>query len=482
VPIYDISKIESLPLTAIPQDEQRIWETADGRTFVIGDRVVSPDGQSIDWEYTDKYAIHDGYYIAGYGYDRPAGVLNAEHYPIGHFTLGKEEYFVTNSDQGDWFCFTADGMLAGCLFGGPTGYGLRRWTMPEWDYGKTQLQDIRLSQEHYQGCVVKADDGNIYAVAGHNHASIVKIDGLEQLARLPATTLPVTATDLDAASTWALKVATISKAKAEPKAAKLAYVTKPMDINGSLDEWPDDLFVTIYDYWKRALTGAVLVTHSEGAFAYDDKNLYVAARTIDDAPYDNQAQDPVRLFKSGAALDVNLALDPNADPNRTQPAAGDIRILIAQIKGKPTIVLYRPVVPGTPDSKKVHFVSPVATTEMDEVKVLDDATAAFGVGNGQKSDWAWEVDAAIPWADLGVPAPKVGTKIKGDIGLLLADQNGISTQRRYYWSAKSQTMVADLAGEARLAPSLWGDIYASEPDDTMKFGPADVDVDMGPGP
>ena len=79
--------------------------------------------------------------------------------------------------------------------------------------------------------------------------------------------------------------------------------------------------------------------------------------------------------------------------------------------------------------------------------------------------------AAIPWKALRVDAPHIGTHLRGDIGVLQADQNGVQTINRLYWSGKTQRVVSDLPSEARIAPALWGDLYFTEADKSMKFGP-----------
>jgi len=477
-PQYDLTKAESVPpQTHGPHSSspgERVWGTEDGRTFVIGDRLIDADGKTQLWEYFDRFAEHEGFYHSNWGYNRPAGSLNQEHSPIGHFYLTtmqgkKEEFFVTNSDQGDLFTFTGDGMLVGCLFGGPAGYGLRRWTMPEWEHNKTILDDVRLDQEHYQGWAGTAEDGKLYVIAGHNHASVVRVDGLEGMQRLPAASVTVTAKDLTEAQAWDIERLTREKLRQEPKVAKMPYLEKPVEVNGSLDDWPDDLFVTIQDEIKRGFgVPDETIVHIAGALAYDDKYLYVASKALDTPQLRNTAVELMRLFKSGDAVDITLGLDPKADPKRVMPQAGDLRILISRVKNQPVVVLYRPVVPGTPSEKAVRFTSPVAQTTIDVVKVIEDAQVEFNQG---------VVEAAIPWASLGVTAPKVDTVIRGDVGMLVADQNGVATAMRYYWSGKAQTVVCDLAGEARLAPSLWGEFYCSEPDKEMKFGPGDVDIE-----
>jgi len=467
VPVYDLKTVEKLP-----RFDQQNWETEDGRCLVIWDRLLAPDGKTPLWEYEDKYAVFAGYYISGWGYDRPAGKLNAEQTVFGHFSLpdaqGKmEEYFVTNSDQGDWFVFTGDGVLLGCIFGGPTGYGKRQWTMPEWEPGKVDLTDLRLGQEHYQGCVVRADDGKVYAVAGHNHVSLVRVDGLEQLQRLSGA-FTVTAQDQASTRDWEVQKAAIERLQAEPKIARLVY-TQGINTDGALDDWPDELFFNVHEYIKQNLGVWTPIVHSQAALACDENNLYIAARVTDTSPLKNSATDPKLLFKGGDALDVWLGLDTKADPARKAPAPGDVRILIAMLKGQPVAEIFRYNVPGADPVRGQRYKSPVAETYIDVVETLDDANVEL-----KKTEDGWTAEVAIPWKALGVPPFQVGDMIRGDVGVLESDENGMRTIERLYWSGKSQIVVCDTPSEARISPILWGDFKVMSADTTMKFGPEDV--------
>jgi len=475
-PLYDLRQPETIAI-----EGYRVYGLDDGRYFTIGDHLYSADGKTELWAYHDKYDFHEGFYAAGFGSNRPPGVLVQLHSTIGHFRLNGEEFIVANSDGADWPVFTGDGMLLGCIFGGPAGYGLRAWSMPEALHNVTDLSDVRPGQEHYGGQVVKAEDGKVYAIAGHNHVSIVLVEGLERLQRLPVATVAVSPTDLTAAQTWTLQTQTLEHAREEPKVAKLPFIPRAMTIDGELSDWPDELFMTIHDYWQRSfMSPPKYILHTQGALAYDEQNLYVALRTIDSAPMANTAQDLQKLFKFGAAIDVTLGLAANADPARKQPVTGDVRLLISEAHGKPVVVIYHPVAPGVPADKHVRFVSPVAQTDMDMVTVIEDANVAVGLKDPLEK-WHWMAEAAIPWKAIGLAAPKIGTVIRGDIGVLLADDNGVHTSQRLYWSGKAQTMVCDLAGEARLFPSLWGELLCAEPDAAMRFGPGDVDTGGGAG-
>ena len=471
IPVYDLAKREALPITSYAN-----WGTADGRIFEIYDRLVSADGKTSLWDYYDKWNMFEGFYASGFGFERPPGELVWEHKITGHFTAGKEEFFCTNSDPGDWFLFTADGMMAGCLFGGPHGFPLRSWTIPEWIPGKTDLSRIRQDQEHYQGSVITAENGVVYAIAGHCHVSIIRVEGLEQTRRATGT-ITVTKEDVIATQHWLTQRQLVSQLRGEPKVAKFCRLDRPIQVDGSLDDWAEDLFVNIHDYVQHGREGDKYIVHSQGALAYDDTNLYVAVRTMDRNGMRNSAQDYTRLFKSGDCVDVTLGVDPAADPQRTAPAPGDVRALIAMVGNKPVITIYRPRVPTAPPDKRISFTSPVAQTDIDVVTVLDPAQVAVVVESGTgNTKFARYVEAAIPWKALGLTAPASGSKLRGDIGLLLGDENGVKTAGRLYWSGKAQTMVSDLAVEARLNPALWGELDAIEPEKSQHFGPGEVDL------
>jgi hypothetical protein len=255
----------------------------------------------------------------------------------------------------------------------------------------------------------------------------------------------------------------------EPKVAKIPNVLKPINISGSLEDWPAEIFMPIREYWKLSLTSREFITDATGAMAYDFDNLYICAKVQDSSPHKNAADTASMMFKGGDAVDVTLGMDPNADPKRTSATTGDIRILIGVVRGKPVAVLYKPVDPTAPADKHAKFTSPVGQTLMDRVEVIPDARIAVTTEPG-KEGVIWAItEVAIPWTSLGFPAPENGTKLRGDIGLLESDPNGVSTTNRIYWSGKTQTVVCDIPSEARLTPSLWGELYFQDPDKSIRF-------------
>jgi hypothetical protein len=471
VPVYDMAKLELLPLL-----DQINWTTGDGRTFVIGNRLLAPDGTTTLWSYPDNFLGGFGDARSGFGHDRPAGVLNGELTPIGHFTLGKEELFVANSNQGDWFVYTGDGFLVGCIFGGPSGFGRRNWNMPDWTPGKVDLSDVRLPGEHYFGSVTKADDGKVYAIAGHNHISVVRVDGFEGLSRLSGGALTVTNTDLKQTAAWELEKTAREQQRQEVKTARIVSIDQGITVDGALDDWPPQLSFVVHDWLERSpFSAPKRHIDTEAAVIADADNLYVAVRTVQGMK--NAGGDVKTLFKTGDCVDICLGLDPKADPQRRTPVPGDVRIVVARVKGEPVMVIYKAVVANAKADTRTLFSSPVGEVNFDVVAVVPEPNVSFAEEARSATEKGTTIEIAIPWTLLGVPVPPIGTRLRGDVGVIVGDEGGVKTVARHYWSGKAQTIISDVPSEARLAPALWGDFYVTEPDKDMKFGNAgDIDL------
>ena len=441
-PTYDINKLEEVPALS----GQSTWTTEDGGTFTTANAMLTPEGKSL-WEIRDPAPG-----VNRSGAPRLPGVPVAQFEVVGHVKVAGEELFVTNGNYGDWFVTTRDGLMPIWIFGGPPGYGHAHWTMPECIPGKTQLTDVRMDAEDFCGTITRADDGHVYLIAGGNHNSIVRVDGLEGMVRLHGS-LTVTKDDLEKARAWQVKKAAIENELQEPKIDTVSYAdNEDIVVDGVLDEWAPYPFMTVHEHHDD-LKGDV--PDAQVALAYNGDNLYVGAHCDVKGEMMNSAGNIHTLFKGGDAVDICLGLDPAANPARTQPVAGDLRILIArQAEDRLVAVLYRPVVPGTPmDARTRYFTTSGGEVFIDVVKVIEDAEIAV------KSDKrTWTLEARIPWKSLGVTAPTVDSHLRGDAGMLLADQNGLRTVDRWYWSGKSQTTVSDDPTEARLTPGLWGEL------------------------
>ncbi len=80
--------------------------------------------------------------------------------------------------------------------------------------------------------------------------------------------------------------------------------------------------------------------------SYDATNLYFRYTVTSPAQLVNGVVDPLTIFRGGNLLDIQIGADPKADPKRTKPAPGDVRLLISQRDGKPWAVMLRPKVAG----------------------------------------------------------------------------------------------------------------------------------------
>jgi hypothetical protein len=250
----------------------------------------------------------------------------------------------------------------------------------------------------------------------------------------------------------------------EPRRYAVRYLENPLrGSDGRLTAWLAAPFLTIRQHTDKQSNRTV--KDAEASLMYDDRYLYVAARVLDDSPMTNSASgdDPDqwrRAFKHGDALDVQLGLDAKADPSRREPGPGDLRLLITRLAGraKPAIVLYRYVVPGTPPERRVRFQSPIAETWVAEVRELNGADVFLDCERG-----LWRLEARVPWESLGVSAPASSARLRGDVGVLWSDPQGLVTVDRDYWSSKTRTMVSDLALEAGVIPALWGELVLEDP-------------------
>ncbi len=176
--------------------------------------------------------------------------------------------------------------------------------------------------------------------------------------------------------------------------------------------------------------------------------LYIAWDTQEPDLLRNSGELPKAVFKTGGALDLMLGGNHQSDPQRREPAAGDLRLLVTRVDGKKRATLYRPVVPGTARDERVPFSSPWRTVTFDVVQDASDQVQLADDGRG-----GFEV--AVPLSLLGLQ-PGSGLPVRGDIGVLRG--NGTETTARSYWSNKATGITADVPSEAALAPHSWGTI------------------------
>ena len=453
---------DGVPQYAVDQSEEvaeltnTVMVTGTGETLVIGHKFLDRSGKSV-WNYPDRYAGVQASYATPWGFtDRPPGVLAGSMGPVGHFTIGGETLLCVGGNNGDYYAFTTDGLLAAAIVGGPRGYGKRYFSIPDYEPGVTDLSDLRKTVENFHGHVTRANDGNVYAIAGKNHVTVMRVDGLEHMRRFQGQ-VTVTAADLEKSGTWSAARTRVERflSEAGPRIYPVRFLTKPPVIDGDvITDWSGMQELPIRA--TRDNTGKP-AGEWKAKLGYDSDHLYISGTVTGDRPLRNSASDPSVLFQKGDAFDLHLGLDASADPTRADAVPGDLRIVFAMIGEKPVAMLYRyRLAPRS--TKPTLFQSPVGELQVDEIRPVRGLKLEI-----RQTTNGWSLEAAIPWADLGGKPAAKGATLRGDVGFLTADPQGIATVGRYYWANRSLVVLSDLPSEARAHPNLWGEFRFEPP-------------------
>lgn len=361
---------------------------------------------------------------------------------IGHEGPGAGElgeFLVTNANTGQWFIWTADGLLAGQILLHKNDPRSRFFGPVPCPPG-TRMDPLTGSQEHFHGHFSKVGDGGTYRlVAGFTHMSIIDVVGLDRFRRANAT-IEVAAADISRAQAWEREQEQ-RRAASKPSLIMATRMARPPKIDGSRGgkEWSG----------RPTRVGEEADIAFEAA--YDDDNLYLCWSAKGAGALANAGGPEWRtLFKTGAALEFSLQTDPRADPARRKPAEGDVRVLIAFVDKRPLSVLYQPVARGAgKDEGWRTFTQAAGETLFDRVVRLQGVEVAR-VGEGE----TWTAEAAIPLVMLGLQ-PKPGLRLRFDWGVITS-ADGFQPKSRIYWSNKTATGTSDESVESRLEPALWG--------------------------
>ncbi len=103
-----------------------------------------------------------------------------------------------NGNMGDMYLFTVDGLFVAQLF--KDGRIGGSWQMPRAERGM-DVTDLTLHDENFWPSISQTPDGKVFLVDG-GRTSLVRVDGLETLRRLPDQSLNLTAPDLAKAEAW----------------------------------------------------------------------------------------------------------------------------------------------------------------------------------------------------------------------------------------------------------------------------------------
>ena len=410
----------------------------NGQFFLLGNEArmaaVRADGK-VEWTHPAE-----GWGTGALNQARPwfPGQVVGQFGAVGHETASAGdlgEFFVTHGNNGIWHIWTADGLLAGQLFRDMRGPGAKPWSMLDHQRG-LDVTDVTLGQEHFNGYFCKTrEDNRYYAVAGHNHVSVVEVLGIEKFKRLGGT-LTVSQQDVEAAMEWDRQM----QARKLYEAAKIVECRRLrgfVTLDGNPAEW---------DFESARLPDRDV----SFAVAYDDANLYVCFKGKNVGPMKNSGNDWHRLFKTGAAVDFQIGTDPAALPGRQSPVAGDSRLLMTMTKDGPVAVLYQPNAPGAKPGEAWETHTMVFQSSFDRVAKATEVSLA-----AQTDATGYCAEALIPLKTLGLTIqPDVCYKM--DWGVLVSGPDGNEVMQRLYWANPQTSIVSDEAAESRLHPDLWG--------------------------
>lgn len=441
-PIYDLSagqkKLKDFFMSDVFSGSGQITAATDGWLVATAGMVRGIRDGRIGWTYPNEWPGQQ----AGVASTPPTrlGELMATTHHMGVIQPKDSDagrILVIDGDKGNVFLMTTDGLFVATLFHDVRLTG-EAWIFPE-AKRNMPLNDITLYDEEFWSTATQTVDGTVYLVVGKSHSSLVRVDGLSSIKRLKPWTITVDRAQLESAQAYRLKAEAARLAKLGRDELLVRITAKPPVVDGKLDEWADDAWVTI-DQRSERLGGNL-----DGALRISGDRLYAAYRTKDAQLVANGGDAWQFLFKTGGALDLMLATDSTADPQRSAPVAGDLRLLVTTMKGKPIAVLYQPVSPTR--KQPGSFSSPWRTITYDVVADLSEQLQFGGADGG--FEWS------LPLASLGLSA-KAGQTLHGDIGILRG--NGFQTMQRTYWQNKATSTVADVPTEATLTPNLWGRI------------------------
>ena len=452
-PLYDVAGGETLAQGVAPNassgGDQVLTNGAQGWSVItlgIGpfaaQSVSGARGGAAAWSYPSLWpGLHASH--SAPEPNRPGEMLGTTRL-LGEFFTPKGSaagpLWALNSNMGQIYLFTADGLFVQTLF--QDFRSGQSWAMPTAPRG-TNLDDLTLSGENFWPTITQTPDGEVYLVSGRT-MSLVRLDGLDTLRRLPDSQIQVGAAELQAAQTQIINQEAGRQQNQGNRTLQVALRRAAPVVDGQLNDWSGAKWVDIDKSGTAAFFNSKTRPYDiSGAVAVSGDRLFAAYKTGNDKLLRNSGAVPLAPFKTGGALDLMLGTNPGADPNRRAPVAGDLRLLVTQVGGKTKAVLYRAVVPGATDP--VPFSSPDRTVSFDEVRDVSSQVQLAGSGGNY--------EFSIPLSVLGLQ-PRAGQSISGDIGVLRGD--GDQTTARVYWSNKATSIVSDVPSEAQLTPQLWG--------------------------
>ena len=418
-PVYDLSKAKRMGDDAAKH--------SGGMGATAG--VVSEDGRFAFYnaQYNTKHSYSPCYDIATGkclfripscyvgvhgGHSAPPakrGLIRAAYDVIGtaKFPGALGNIFVIGTDKGEWHIVNDRGFYVAGLFE-PEPMSVA-WP-DKFEVG-TCLDRTPPGQgsEDFGGSIIRADDGELYAMFGKTAFINAKIAGLKTAKAIPGGKIDVTPAD----------VATAKSFQQQLQSGKLAAFTCDFEPEGGEEA-------------KELFTASAKCAGGRVSFEYDVE---------DKTPWVNGASDFRNMYAMGDTVDFQLA-----------DANGDLRLSVGSLQGKVAAALYKP---KSKAEKSPHtFFSGVYRDGVTWELVKEIPVEA----KVEKREGGYKVSFSVAEKDLGLAAPLAGRAVKGDFGVTFGDTAGRDTVLRVFKFNKETGIVSDEVEELKLQPQNWGEI------------------------
>ncbi len=353
-------------------------------------------------------------------------------------TVGR--VFALRGNLGQDYFMTTDGLFVGAMF--------QDGRLPAPSLPETEDMLVGMPMEMFSGggepfggWFGRHRDGRIRLLTGfpRQAAMILEVRGLDSIRRFDGPNLSI---DLPLLLQAEADNAARTVTDEAPKIYAIGRAQRKIAVNGDAADWEG---VASMPLARRGSPDG-----GTARLAYDDTHLYAIFEINDRSPWRNEGRDFTRLFKTGDAVDLQFNVNPKTPADRREVAAGDVRLLIAPFGGKPTTVLMKPIEPDAPTEAGHVYSSPVQPRAFARVQVMAAAKVAVKLRAG-----AYTVEAAIPLAEIGL-SPQAGISLRGDVGFISSDEQGMINVARTYWANRLTNLVNDEPSEAWLYPAQWG--------------------------
>ena len=336
--------------------------------------------------------------------------------------------------------WTTDGYFLGGLFNGPGVTGEPSLGV----FGEIQSMNVWTDPQSQDIYLAFSDTGN----------SIHRVT-LPEITAISGGTVRVTPAQAAAAEPWDPD----GRAPAEAPEFTAGFTATAPEIDGRLE-----------DLWYRDAAGErrpeALVLLDGRRLAgvqvlHDRERLYLAYDVLaPHGPVNAGTELPYAAFASGAYVDFVLA--PRWDGRREDIAAGDVRVLLAQIvnEDEPERFhrAYWPIRGGGENPQTIR--SPAASIDFDDISEVRGLEFAFSdpEAEGDSGMVRYRVEVAVPLASLGLEEV-AGKTVGFDVSVGVANEAGDRRERAAHWTGLSEGVVVDRPGSAKLLPHTWGTLH-----------------------